>query len=72
MKIASDRLLLTIDDVSELTGLSQGTLYHWVSQRRIPFVKLSPRCIRFRRSDLETWLDEKVVPTEGSPGGAGR
>jgi excisionase family DNA binding protein len=48
--------LLTVQEVSQLTGLSVGTLYHWVSQRRIPFVRLSARCIRFRRSDLEAWI----------------
>ncbi len=54
------QLLLTIEAVSELTGFPIGTLYHWVSQRRIPVVRFSPRCIRFRRSDIEAWIDKKV------------
>jgi excisionase family DNA binding protein len=48
--------LLTIAEVSELTGLAVGTLYHFVSQRRIPVVRLSKRCIRFRQSDLSEWI----------------
>ena len=52
------KLLLNIKEVSELTGLSTGTIYHFVSQRRIPFVRISSRCIRFRREDIEKWLDE--------------
>ena len=48
--------LLTIEEVSELTGLAVGTLYHFVSQRRIPVVRLSKRCIRFRYSDLDLWI----------------
>ena len=48
--------LLTINEVSELTGLAVGTLYHFVSQRRIPVVRLSKRCIRFRQSDLSEWI----------------
>jgi excisionase family DNA binding protein len=48
--------LLTISDVAEMTGLTVGTLYHFVSQQRIPVVRLSKRCIRFRYSDLLDWI----------------
>lgn len=48
--------LLTIQEVSEWTGLAVGTLYHFVSQQRIPVVRLSRRCIRFRYSDLVLWI----------------
>ena len=51
----ADRLL-TIDEVAELTGLAAGTLYHWVSEQRIPVVRISKRCIRFRQSDLAEWI----------------
>jgi excisionase family DNA binding protein len=54
--------LLNIQEVAELTGLSVGTLYHWISQRRIPVVRISSRCVRFRRSDIDSWLQEKLVP----------
>jgi excisionase family DNA binding protein len=52
----SDRLL-TIHEVSALTRLAVGTLYHFVSDGRIPVIHLSRRCIRFRLSDLEHWID---------------
>lgn len=69
-----EQVLLKIEDVARLTGLSVGTLYHWVSQRRIPFVRLSPRSIRFRRSDLEHWLDGMHHPArdETTPKGGKR
>jgi excisionase family DNA binding protein len=51
-----DRLLLTIQEVAKLTGFSVGTLYHFVSQRRIPVIRISSRCIRFRRTDLDRWI----------------
>jgi excisionase family DNA binding protein len=59
----ADRLL-TINEVSALTGLAVGTLYHFVCQKRIPVVRLSKRCIRFRLSSLERWfedLDERDI-----------
>jgi excisionase family DNA binding protein len=52
----SDRLL-TINEVADMTGLAVGTLYHFVSQKRIPVVRLSKRCIRFRKSDLSAWIE---------------
>jgi predicted DNA-binding transcriptional regulator AlpA len=37
--------------------LAVGTLYHFVSAKRIPVVRLSRRCIRFRYSDLINWIE---------------
>ena len=50
--------LLTIKEVSELTGLATGTIYHFVSELRIPVVRFSRRCIRFRLSAIEQWFEE--------------
>jgi excisionase family DNA binding protein len=55
--VDQDRLL-KIKEVAELTGLSVGTLYHFVSQNRIPVLRLSRRCIRFRLSALVEWFDD--------------
>lgn len=57
VSIAEDRLL-SIREVSALTGLAIGTLYHLVSENRIPVVRLSRRCVRFRLSALHQWWDE--------------
>jgi len=57
--------LLSIQEVSDITGISVGTLYHWVREKRIPVVRLSARCVRFRLSDIEDWLAQKVVAPEG-------
>jgi excisionase family DNA binding protein len=55
---AGEDRLLTIGEVAKLTGLKVGSLYHLVSQRRIPFVRISARCIRFRLSAILRWWDE--------------
>jgi excisionase family DNA binding protein len=49
--------LLTINEVSEMTRLAVGTLYRLVSEKRIPVVHLSRRCLRFRLSDLNRWIE---------------
>src|SRR5215469_7041728 len=44
--------LLRVDEAAELLGLSIGGLYHLVSQRRVPVVRISSRCIRFDQRAL--------------------
>jgi excisionase family DNA binding protein len=51
--------LLTIGEVATITGLKVGSIYHLVSAKRVPVVRLSRRCIRFRLSDLIAWFDQK-------------
>jgi excisionase family DNA binding protein len=59
----NNKLLLNVAEVSELTGITVGTLYHWVSQGRIPCVRLSSRCLRFRFKDIETWVERFTQPS---------
>lgn len=57
--------LLTAQEVSAQTGLSVETLAQWRSQRRgFPFIKISHNCVRYRQSDLDGWLEARIVPTD--------
>ena len=38
--------LINISELSQLLGISKGTLYNWVYLRRIPFIKAG-RSLRF-------------------------
>ena len=60
MKESND--IMRIEEAADFLATSKGTLYHWVSQGRVPVIKISKRCIRFRRSDLEKWLDTMTAP----------
>ena len=53
---------LTIDEAAAYTGFAKGTLYHMVSDRRIPFVKKG-RSIRFDRRRLDEWMEIDVIPS---------
>jgi excisionase family DNA binding protein len=59
----NNKLLLNVAEVSELTGITVGTLYHWVSQGRIPCIRLSSRCLRFRLQDIENWIEGFSQPS---------
>jgi excisionase family DNA binding protein len=58
--------LLTIVEAAEFLHLSVGGLYHLVSQRRVPVVRISSRCIRFSRLDLEKWIANHSHPSRDS------
>ena len=58
-------VLLTPAEVAEITGLAAETLAQWRSQKRgIPYVKISRNCVRYRQSDLNDWLSERIVRTD--------
>lgn len=50
--------LLTVRELAELLGISPGTAYHWLSQGRLPCVRFSARCVRFRESDVQKLLEK--------------
>jgi len=53
--------LLTKKDVLEMLGIKQSTLYTWVHQKKIPFVKLGRRTLRFREGDILEWIADKAI-----------
>jgi predicted DNA-binding transcriptional regulator AlpA len=57
-----EKLLIDIHELSELTGIAVGTLYHWATESRLPCVRLSPRCLRFRPAEVEAWLVSLSTP----------
>ena len=59
INIDPDRLL-NETEVSDITGLSVRTLQAWRIQGRGPlFCKLG-RAVRYRRKDLQTWMDTQT------------
>jgi excisionase family DNA binding protein len=55
----NDDRLLHVRETAQFLGLATGSLYHMVSQGRVPCIRLSNRCLRFRKSDLEAWIQTK-------------
>lgn len=52
---------LTYAELEQHIGVKTGTLYSWVSRRVIPFVRVGPRVVRFRRTEIDAWLEEHSV-----------
>lgn len=64
--------LLTYADASSLLAIPRGTLFTWVSQGTIPHVRLGSRTVRFRRDQLERWLEERTTTATVPTGKAAR
>ena len=52
--------LMDIGETSKLLGVSSGTLYVWVCQKRVPYVKIG-RLTKFDPGDIEAWIRERKV-----------
>lgn len=52
--------LLDIQGASHYTGVSITTLYKWVSQRRIPHIKMG-RLVKFDPAKLDDWIKQQTV-----------
>jgi excisionase family DNA binding protein len=50
-----ERRLLDITEAADYLNLSTSTLYSWVSQRRIPHLKIGGR-VRFDKKALDRWI----------------
>jgi prophage regulatory protein len=54
------RLLARLPTVIKLTGLGRSTIYRWIAEGTFPSpVRLGPRAIAWRWSDLELWTQSR-------------
>jgi len=59
--------LVTVREAADYLSVSVSTLYGWVWQRRIPFVKVG-RALRFDLDDLRVFIEgNKQYPRNGLP-----
>jgi excisionase family DNA binding protein len=47
---------LTAQDVARLLKVSSKTIYRFAWSGGLPAVRISRKCLRFRRAELEEWL----------------
>ena len=60
LKGAGEGPLLSVDEAATYLKIAAWTLRHWVSQRKIPFVRLG-RLVRFRQADLDAFISKNIV-----------
>lgn len=50
--------LLTVKELSQLLKISKKTIYGWVHDNYVPFMKLGG-AVRFDEKQIQTWLAKK-------------
>lgn len=61
--------LLTPREAAELLAVAERTLADWRYRGTGPsYVAYSGRCIRYRRDDLDAWVEERAVATRNGTG----
>jgi excisionase family DNA binding protein len=61
MKALPESGLLTVKEAANFLAVSTSTLYGWVYQRRIPFVKVG-RALRFELAELQKFIQSNRFP----------
>src|SRR5690348_3895682 len=58
------RKLITIDELSALWSIPKATLYNWVNQKRLPYVKLG-RSLRFDVLEIDELRRRSTISEAG-------
>ncbi len=56
--------LLDVESLCTLLGLAKITIYKYVSEKKIPYVKIGRR-VMFRPDEIESWIKSKTVEPIG-------
>ena len=60
-----DSTLVNKKIVARAASVSPRTIDNWIRQKRIPFLRISKRCVRFRVRDVLRALDAFTVKEAG-------
>lgn len=58
------RRLLTVAEVSDITGLSTKTIYRWARVDLIPAKRVGTRSVRFDPREIEAWIAKSNVTSK--------
>lgn len=58
--ILTEKRLMNIAELSGMLGVCVNTIYSWISQKKIPHVKLG-HLVRFDREQIHHWLQSKRI-----------
>jgi excisionase family DNA binding protein len=51
--------IMTRDQAAALLQVPKRTVDYWVGINEIPYSRLGKRCVRFRKSRLLSWMEER-------------
>jgi predicted DNA-binding transcriptional regulator AlpA len=63
----ADDALMTTEQLARLLGVDPSSVRRWRTSTPIqgpPFIRMSDRVVKYRRADVERWLDNRRVDPE--------
>ncbi|MCX6975558.1 MAG: helix-turn-helix domain-containing protein [Verrucomicrobia bacterium] len=54
---SENNALLKPQEAADLIGVKKTTIWSYCRNGRLPHIRITPRCFRIRRSDLENYLN---------------
>lgn len=64
LTLLASKNVLTIDDVSLLTGISKSTLYKMTCKKLLPHYKPNSKMLFFNRKEIEEWAQQNRVMSQ--------
>ena len=58
-------LRMNAGEAAEFVGVAEKTIRKLTSEQRIPFIRISGRCVRYDRRALSAWLEARSVKPRG-------
>jgi len=55
-----EKRFLGVKELATYLGVKVNTIYSWVFQKKIPYVKIG-RCVKFDIKKIEEWIKEREV-----------
>jgi excisionase family DNA binding protein len=52
--------LMNIDELAEMLNVNKKTIYQNVYHKRIPYISVNKKCLRFDPRAIEAWLKSKT------------
>ena len=56
--------LISVQQLSKKINFTPMTIYRWVKDRRIPFVKMPGNDIRFDKATIENWIENRTIKSK--------
>jgi excisionase family DNA binding protein len=65
-------VLWTVADAAHFLKLTPGSVYHLISQHRVPVIRISSRCVRLSRRALSEWVENRTQQADELSSGDAR
>jgi len=56
--------LISVQQLSEKINFAPRTIYRWVKDRKIPYIKMPGNDIRFDKEKIEKWIENRTVKSK--------